>query len=273
MHAASPPVSPAQRPVETAAAHLRSDELFRRWRRSGDPQDRDELIERFMPLARKLARRYVGTREPFDDLMQVAYLGLVKAVDRFDPARGTAFSSFAVPTIVGELRRYFRDLGWAAHVPRGAQEMALSVERARVAYAASHGVGPTVEELAEQLEWSIEDVLSALEAGAAQHSVSLDAPAERDEERATLADTFGAFDHDLESVETRLTIANAAHSLTARERRVLVLRFVHDRTQTQIADQIGVSQMQVSRILTRAVGRLGELMSQQQLGAVDGARP
>jgi RNA polymerase sigma-B factor len=266
------PVSPAQRHLESAV-QVDSDRLFRRWRHSGEQQDRVELIGRFMPLARKLARRYAGTREPFDDLMQVAYLGLVKAVDRFDPDRGAAFSSFAVPTIVGELRRYFRDLGWAAHVPRGAQEMALAVDRARAAYAARDGVGPTVDELADHLQWDIEDVLTGLEAGAAQHSVSLDAPCERDEERATLADTVGALDLDLEAIETRLTIANAARNLTARERRVLVLRFIDDRTQTQIADQIGVSQMQVSRILSRAVARLGELMTQQQAAAVDGARP
>jgi RNA polymerase sigma-B factor len=273
MHVAPTPVSPAQRHPDSAARRLDSGALFRRWRRCADQQDRDQLIERFMPLARKLARRYAGTREPFDDLMQVAYLGLVKAVDRFDPDRGAAFSSFAVPTIVGELRRYFRDLGWAAHVPRGAQEMALTVERARAAYAARHGVGPTVDELAEHLQWGVEDVLTGLEAGAAQHSVSLDAPCERDEERATLADTVGALDLGLEAIETRLTIANAARNLTARERRVLELRFIDDRTQTQIADQIGVSQMQVSRILSRAVARLGELINQQQASAVDGARP
>ncbi len=272
MQVAPTPVSLAQRHTESAV-QVESDELFRRWRRTQAQQDRDELIERFMPLARKLARRYAGTREPFDDLMQVAYLGLVKAVDRFDPDRGAAFSSFAVPTIVGELRRYFRDLGWAAHVPRGAQEMALAVERARSAYVAGHGAGPTVEELAEDLQWAVEDVLTGLEAGAAQHSVSLDAPCERDDEQATLVDTVGAIDHDLEAIETRLSIANAARNLTARERRVLVLRFIDDRTQTQIADQIGVSQMQVSRILSRAVARLGELMTQQQAGAVDGARP
>jgi RNA polymerase sigma-B factor len=273
MHVAPTPVSPAQRHPEPAAGQVDSDALFRRWRRSAHQQDRDQLIERFMPLARKLARRYAGTREPFDDLMQVAYLGLVKAVDRFDPDRGAAFSSFAVPTIVGELRRYFRDLGWAAHVPRGAQEMALAVERARGAYAARHGVGPTVDELAEHLEWGVEDVLTGLEAGAAQHSVSLDAPCERDEERVTLADTVGAVDIGLEAIDTRLTIEIAARNLTARERRVLVLRFIDDRTQTQIADQIGVSQMQVSRILSRAVSRLGELMAHQQAGAADGARP
>lgn len=273
MHAAQPTMSPAQRQFESAAARGDADELFLRWRRTGDPRAREELIARYLPLARKLARRYVGTREPFDDLMQVASLGLVKAVDRFEVERGTAFSSFAVPTIVGELRRYFRDLGWAAHVPRGAQEMALAVARARLAFVTQHGVGPTAEELADQLEWSVEDVLIALEAGAAQHSVSLDAPCDHDGERATLADTFGRADVRLEALEQRLTIASAAHSLTARERRVLLLRFVDDRTQVQIAAQIGVSQMQVSRILNRAIERLRELMAQPQPGALDGVRP
>jgi RNA polymerase sigma-B factor len=178
-----------------------------------------------------------------------------------------------VPTIVGELRRYFRDLGWAAHVPRGAQEMALAVERARVALASQLGVGPTVEELAEHLEWSLEDVLTALEAAAAQHSVSLDAPAERDGERSTLGDTFGRDDARLEAVEDRLTLASVAHKLTPRERRVLLLRFVDDRTQTQIAAQIGVSQMQVSRILSRSIKRLRDLLGQQKPGALGGARP
>jgi RNA polymerase sigma-B factor len=272
MHAAQLSTSPAQHQFDPATRSGDSTELFLRWRRTGDQRAREELIARYLPLARKLARRYVGTREPFDDLLQVASLGLVKAVDRFEVERGTAFSSFAVPTIVGELRRYFRDLGWAAHVPRGAQEMALAVERARLAFATQHGVGPTVEQLAQHLEWSAEEVLIALEAGAAQHAVSLDAPCDRDGERATLADTFGRTDARLEALEQRLTIASAAHKLTARERRVLLLRYVDDRTQTQIAAQIGVSQMQVSRILNRAIERLGELMTQQQLGALDVAR-
>jgi RNA polymerase sigma-B factor len=262
MHVAQPTGSPALRPLESSARPADSTALFVRWSRHGDRRAREELIARYLPLARKLARRYVGTHEPLDDLMQVASLGLVKAVDRFDVDRRTAFTSFAVPTIVGELRRYFRDLGWAAHVPRGAQEMALAVDRARAIHTAHHGVGPTVEELAEQLEWSVEEVLVALEAGAAQHSVSLDAPCDRDGERSTLADTIGLADSRLEALEDRLSIATAAHKLSARERRVLALRFVDDRTQTQIAAQIGVSQMQVSRILTRSVERLGELMTQ-----------
>src|SRR5947209_18424356 len=126
-----------------------STQLFVRWQEHGDRRARDELIERFLPLARKLARRYAGPREPFEDLMQVASLGLVKAVDRFDTSRGTAFSSFAVPTILGELKRYFRDLGWSVHVPRGAQELALKVEEAQQQLTTKTGRPPSVQELAQ----------------------------------------------------------------------------------------------------------------------------
>src|SRR5437764_3125519 len=151
-----------------------SNELFVRWQKDGDQRAREELVDRFLPLARKLARRYAGAREPFEDLMQVASLGLVKAVDRFDAERGTAFSSFAVPTILGELKRYFRDLGWSVHVPRGAQEMALKVEEAQQRLTTRTGRPPSVNELAEFLEMSIEDVLDALETAGAHHSASLD---------------------------------------------------------------------------------------------------
>ena len=240
-------------------SQIDSRELFARWQEHGDHRARDELVERFLPLARKLARRYTGAREPFDDLLQVASLGLVKAVDRFDPDRGTAFSSFAVPTILGELKRYFRDLGWSVHVPRGAQEQALAVEEAQQKLAARTGRSPSVQELAEFLEMSIEDVVEALEAAAAHHSTSLDVPRDdQDGEAGTLADTFGKDDERFERVEATVTIAEAARELSSRERRVLALRFVKDMTQTQIADVIGVSQMQVSRILRRALTRLSE---------------
>src|SRR5580700_4966899 len=146
-----------------AIARTDSAELFTRWQKHGDRTARDELVTRFLPLARKLARRYAGAREPFEDLLQVASLGLVKAVDRFDAERGTAFSSFAVPTILGELKRYFRDLGWSVHVPRGAQERAVKVEEAQHVLSARFNRAPTVTELAEYLESSIEDVLDALE--------------------------------------------------------------------------------------------------------------
>jgi RNA polymerase sigma-B factor len=241
-------------------ARTESEDLFIRWQKHHDQRARDELVDRFLPLARKLARRYAGAREPFDDLVQVASLGLVKAVDRFDTSRGTAFSSFAVPTILGELKRYFRDLGWSVHVPRGAQELALKVENAQQKLTAKTGRPPTVDQLAQYVELSLEEVLDALETAGAHHSASLDAPRDDvDGEAGTLADSFGEEDERYELVDASVTIAAAASELSARDRRVLVLRFVDDLTQTQIADEIGVSQMQVSRILRRALGRLREL--------------
>src|SRR5580693_6455993 len=167
-----------------AIARTDAAELFTRWQEHGDRSARDELVTRFLPLARKLARRYAGAREPFEDLLQVASLGLVKAVDRFDADRGTAFSSFAVPTILGELKRYFRDLGWSVHVPRGAQERALKVQEAQERLTTRTGRPPSVADLAEYLELSLEDVLDALEAAAAHHSASLDAPREDGEEES-----------------------------------------------------------------------------------------
>jgi RNA polymerase sigma-B factor len=244
----------------TAIARTDSHNLFVRWQQHQDQRARDELVERFLPLARKLARRYTGAREPFEDLLQVASLGLVKAVDRFDTDRGTAFSSFAVPTILGELKRYFRDLGWSVHVPRGAQEHALAVEEAQQKITSRTGRPASVQELAEFMEISVEDVVEGLETSAAHHSTSLDVPRDDGEgESGTLGDTFGREDERYELVDASVTIAAAARHLSARERRVLVLRFVEDLTQTQIAEVIGVSQMQVSRILRRALARLNEL--------------
>ncbi len=234
-------------------------ELFIRWQKHEDAFAREELVQRFLPLARKLARRYSGAHEPFDDLLQVASLGLVKAIDRFDLSRGTAFSSFAVPTILGELKRYFRDLGWSVHVPRGAQELALKVEDARQKLTTRTGRPPSVPELAEYLELSLEDVLEALETAGAHHTASLDSPRDDgEEESGTLADAFGQVDERFEVVDAKVTIAAAAQHLGARERRVLLLRFVEDLTQSQIASLIGVSQMQVSRILRRALDQLRE---------------
>src|ERR1700751_3917387 len=178
-----------------------NNELFIRWHEDGDQAAREQLVGRFLPLARNLARRYAGAREPFDDLLQVASLGLVKAIDRFDVERGAAFSSFAVPTILGELKRYFRDLGWSVHVPRGAQEQALKVQEAQERLTSRTGRPPTVNELAEYLELSVEDVLDALETAAAHHSASLDAPREDGgEESGTLVDLFGQDDPRFELI-------------------------------------------------------------------------
>jgi RNA polymerase sigma-B factor len=254
--------STSQSRLGLADGRPESADLFQRWCRHGDRAARNELVNRFLPLARKLAHRYRGAHEPYDDLAQVASLGLVKAIERFDPDRGTAFSSFAVPTILGELKRYFRDLGWSVHVPRGAQERALKVEEAQQKLSARRGRPPTVPELAEYLELSVEEALEALEAVGAHHSVSLDAPHTDDQGSAgTFASSFGQEDARFELIDEGLTIAAAAKRLPVHERRVLHLRFVEDLTQTQIAERVGVSQMQVSRILRHALGRLEELVT------------
>jgi RNA polymerase sigma-B factor len=246
--------------VDAAMSRLDTDELFERWHEHGDRQARAELIERFLPLARKLARRYVGAHEPIDDLVQVASVGLVGAVDRYRPERGTAFTSFAVPTILGELKRYFRDYGWSVHVPRGTQELALKVENAQRELTAQATSPPTVQEVAEYLELEVAQVLDALEAAGAHHTASLDASRDDDdEESATLVDSLGVEDERFELIDGTLTIASVVHRLSPRERTVLTLRFVNELTQSQIAERIGVSQMQVSRILRRALDSVREL--------------
>jgi RNA polymerase sigma-B factor len=240
------------------AADLRT--LFTSWQRDGDIAARDALVERFMPLARSLARRYDRSSEPFDDLVQVACLGLVKAVDRFDVERGHAFASFAVPTILGELKRYFRDSGWAVHVPRGPQERALKVEEAQQRLTLRSGRAPTVSEIAEYLEMPIEDVLGALQAAQAYDALSLDAPRpSQDGDSETYGESLGEEDDRFELIDADVTVAEALRQLPERERRVLQLRFVEDLTQTEIAKRVGVSQMQVSRLLRRALDQLREI--------------
>jgi RNA polymerase sigma-B factor len=250
-HASTPPAS--------ALAGMRSTRvLFRRLRSTGDPCAREALIRRFLPLARKLARRYYAGGEPLEDLVQVADLGLVKAIERFDDTRGVSFSSYAVPTITGELRRYFRDSVWPLHVPRGMQERALAVNRARRELADATGRTPTVAELAQRLELDEQGVLDALKAYEAFDTVSLDAPAsvEDESEPRPRLDTIGAADPGFELADERLTVNAVLQRLPLKDRRVLHMRYVEDRTQSDIAARIGVSQMQVSRILTRTLDRL-----------------
>jgi RNA polymerase sigma-B factor len=241
-----------------------SAELFERWRRHKDRQARDELIERFLPLARKLARRYGQSSEPYDDLVQVASLGLVKAVERFDPDRGFAFSSFAVPTIVGELKRYFRDTAWALHVDRGAQERARKITDAQQKLSTQTGRMPTVDEIAQYLEISQEDVLDGLQTAEAYGAISLDAPlGGEDDEDSSRLDAIGGEDERLALVDQHATIFAAAQHLPTREREILYLRFGEDLTQSEIADRVGVSQMQVSRLLRRSLQRLRELTEER----------
>ena len=245
-------------PVGEPLSAADSQALFERWRRDRDLVARDELIARFLPLARKLARRYVQSSEPYDDLVQVASLGLVKAVERFDPDRGFAFTSFAVPTIVGELKRYFRDTGWAIHVDRGAQERARRINEARQAISARTGRPPRVDELAQYLELSEEEVLDGLQVAEAYGTVSLDAPVAGEDE-ATRLDAIGDEDQRLGLVDDQTTIFAAAKHLPEREREILYLRFGEDLTQSEIAERVGVSQMQVSRLLRRSLQRLRQL--------------
>jgi len=242
-----------------SATAVDSTVLFSRWRRYRDRRARDVLIERHLPLAQKLARRYIRSSEPYEDLVQVASVGLVKAVERFDPDLGFAFTSLAVPTILGELKRYFRDSSWALHVERGAQERARQVMRAQHAISARTGRSPTIGELCQFLELSEEDVLDGLQTAEAFDAISLDAPMTEDDPTASRLESLGAYDQQLELVDEAATVFVAARHLPERERRVLYLRFGEDLPQMEIARRMGISQMQVSRLLRRSLARLRQL--------------
>jgi RNA polymerase sigma-B factor len=237
-----------------------TDALFARWQADGDVASRDALVEQFMPLARSLARRYDRSSEPYEDLLQVAALGLLKAIDRFDPDRGPSFASFAIPTILGEMRRYFRDSGWSLHVPRGDKERALKVRDAQEAFANEHGHAPTVGQLAQFLELDDEQVIDALLAIQAYESLSLDAPRPGAEDEAiTYGDSVGEDDARYELVELDATVVAVLDQIPPRERQILRMRFIDGLTQTQIAGNVGVSQMQVSRLLRRSLDQLRTL--------------
>jgi RNA polymerase sigma-B factor len=253
-------------PAATASTKLRIEsrattdrELFLR-HRQGSVQAREALVRRFLPLARSLARRYDRASEPFEDLQQVASLGLLRALDRFDPQLGHPFPSFAVPTILGEMRRYFRDSSWSLHVPRGAQERALKVRDAQERLANERGRAPSVNQLAEYLELDTEEILDALQAIQAYETLSLDAPRPGATDEVLLyADGLGREDERYELVELDATITAVLGRVPERERLILRMRFVEDLTQTEIAARVGVSQMQVSRLLRRSLDQLRAL--------------
>jgi len=234
--------------------------LLRAYHESGDLAARERVIERFLPLAETLARRYARKGEPLDDLVQVASLGLVKSVDRFDPGRGTSFSSYAVPTIVGELKRHFRDVGWTLRVPRGMQERALKVDRVVNELSGKLGRSPTPAEVAEQIDESVEEVLEAMEAAVAYDAVSLEGSRspDPDGEGDSLGESVGAEDDGYDQVEYGASIAPSLKALDKRDRVILHLRFVEDLTQSEIADRVGISQMHVSRLIRRALTALRE---------------
>jgi RNA polymerase sigma-B factor len=252
-------IAPPQRNVQ--AEHDDPRELLVRWRRDRDPRSRELLVRRFAPLARSLAHRYAHTSEPFEDLMQVASLGLLKALERFDPEQGAAFASFAVPTILGELRRYFRDSSWGVHVPRDLQEQTLKVGRTQEQLTKELGRAPTVGELAVYLELDTERVLEALQAAKSYEALPLDAPtgSADGEESITYLDALGAEDEHYELVELDATLAAALKSLQPRERTIVRLRFIEELSQAEIGRRIGISQMQVSRLLRRSLEKLRAL--------------
>jgi len=226
---------------------------------AGDPAHaaaRDGLVQLHMPLVEHLARRFRNRGEPYDDLVQVATIGLIKAVDRFDSDRGVEFSTYATPTILGEIKRYFRDKGWAIRVPRRLQELRLSLTAATAELTQQLGRAPTVGELSERLGLSADLVIEGLESANAYNTLSLDAPDQNDTDSSTVLDALGADDEALENVEYRESLKPLLARLETREKRILTLRFFRGMTQSQIAEEIGISQMHVSRLLARTLTEL-----------------
>ena len=236
--------------------------LFDAWCHRRDSCARAELIRRHLPLARSLASRYVHGSEQIDDLVQVAAVGLINAVERFDPERGAAFSSFAVPTILGEIKRHFRDTGWAVRVDRRTQERASALSAAERELSAA-GRPPSVASLADHLDCDERDVIDTLVATGARSAVSLDAPLgpPEDGDGAALADTVGGADPQLESAPDRADISSAVRHLPRLERKIIYLRFSEDLSQREIAARVGISQMHVSRLLRHSLGELRELVA------------
>ena len=247
-----------RRTMRDHCAHPREGErpLLIYYHEYRDPEARETLVKRFLPLARDLARRFVDTGEPLDDLRQVAALGLIKAIDRFDPARGTKFTSYAAPTILGELRRHIRDKGWAVHVPRDLQERALEASREAEALTSRLRRSPSPREVANAVGCAVEEVLEAQEAATSYTATSLDAPVVGDEGGAGMPEHLGADDALYTLVDDRDAIARSVRSLADIEREVLRLRFTQDLSQREIGERIGCSQMQVSRLLRRALANL-----------------
>jgi RNA polymerase sigma-B factor len=219
------------------------------------PALRDKAIEAWLPLAKHLAHRYAGRGEPTDDLIQTANVGLIKAVDKFDPDRGVDFAGYAIPTIIGEIKRHFRDRTWSIRVPRRLQELRLAITEANSTLTHTLGRSPTVADISVHLGVTEEEVLEGLEGARAYNATSLSTPISADG-TTELGDTLGGEDHEFEVAETRVALGPAMATLDDREQKILTLRFYGNLTQSQIADEIGISQMHVSRLLTKALTKL-----------------
>lgn len=246
--------------------HTEERQLFDELRASGARRDRDALVERFLPLARQLARRYQGGSEPLEDLEQVASLALVKAVDGFDPTRGIAFSSYAVPTIAGAIKRHFRDHGWSVRVPRELQELSLRVERLSRELVTDSGRPPSTAEVAASAGVEVEEVVAARVAYRALHSDSLDSPrrSDTDDDGESLVDTMGSADANLDRVLERSNLDAVMNTLEDRERLIVRLYYQGELTQSEIGDRLGLSQMHISRLLRGAVKQLAVSAAEQR---------
>lgn len=252
------PLNTSRTGTRTTSRVPRSDaELHVQYARTRDPQLREQLVERYLPLARFAATRFARNREPMDDLVQVASLALLKAIDRYDPDNGAAFSSYALPTMLGEIRRHFRDRGWAVRPPRGLQEQVLVIERVVRELNTSLGHTPTVQEIADAAHLSIEDVLEARQALEGRQPTSLHTTsADNDDETGSIERRLGVVDYGFEQAEHRATIEDLCQILRPREREIVRLRFEEDMTQAEIGEVVGLSQMHVSRTLRDALVRL-----------------
>jgi RNA polymerase sigma-B factor len=233
-------------------------QLFLQYHRTGSRRDRDALIERFMPLARSLARRYRRGPEPLEDLEQVASLALLRAVEGFDPTRGLAFSSYAVPSIAGALKRHYRDFGWSVRMPRDLQELALRIDRFNDEAWATNGSAPTATEIAEKAGVSVEAVVEAREAHLALRADSLDQPlrSTEDDAGASLLDTIGSSDGDYDRAFDRVVLDSLLATLDARDQTIVRLYYREELTQSEIGEQLGLSQMHISRLLRQATAQL-----------------
>lgn len=237
----------------------KTHELFRRYKEDGDKDAREQLVMSHLNLVRFLANKFKNRGEPLDDLVQVGYLGLLKAIDRFDPSRGLEFTTFATPTILGEIKRHFRDKGWSVRVPRRLQELSAKVNQATDKLTTQLQRSPTIEEIADYLDASVDEVLEAMESSSAYSSVPLEAPSGSDTDDApSILDRYATEDNDLAITDDRLIIEEALAGFSPREREVIELRFLKGLTQIEIAERLGISQVQVSRLLRRTLKKIQE---------------
>ncbi len=239
----------------------RTRELFRRYKEEGDQDARDQLIVNHLNLVRFLAAKFANRGEPLEDLVQVGTIGLIKAIDRFEPARGLEFTTYATPTILGEIKRHFRDKGWSVRVPRRLQELSAKVNRAVDELTVTLQHTPTVKEIADYLEVTPDEVLEAMESGEAYTSVPLEATGSDDDEGLSVIDRMGKDDPDLAASDDRIMIDRVLSEFTPKEQEVVRLRFYEGLTQAEIAERLGISQVQVSRLLRRTLKRMQEKLA------------